>query len=171
MSAGQRPPSLESAVAIPTYRGQPAPTPADFGGTTPVGDPVTVTVLTPGRWTLLLFLGEECDGCRDFWDAATDPVGSGLASDEHVVTVVRAPGASATTAAARGALVVCAPAAFPAYGVSAAPFFSLVDGSVRSVVTEGLAWGVAQVAALVASARRGDPMIEAPRLAPGGRGR
>jgi len=49
---------------------------------------------------------------------------------------------------------VCAPAVFPAYGVSAAPFFSLVDGSVRSVVTEGLAWGVAQVAALVASARR-----------------
>jgi hypothetical protein len=68
-------------------------------------------------------------------------------------------------------LVVCAPAAFPAYGVSAAPFFSLVDGSVRSVVTEGLAWGVAQVAALVASARRGEPTIEAPRLAPGGRGR
>jgi len=52
------------------------PTPADFGGTTPVGTG-DGNRAHPGRWTLLLFLGEECDGCRDFWDAATDPVARG----------------------------------------------------------------------------------------------
>ncbi len=45
-------------------------------------------------------------------------------------------------------------AAWLAYRVQGPPFFVLVDGSADRVVTEGVAWGVSQIAEHVRAARR-----------------
>ena len=50
------------------------------------------------------------------------------------------------------------------YGVSGAPFFSLVAGD--RVLTEGVAWGVEQTAAHVGAALRGQASPEVARLRP-----
>lgn len=149
------PPPLDHLVTIPT---RPPGAPArDLAGTDLDGSACAVEVARPGRWSLLLFLGPGCDACVPFWSAARAPGALGLVEGDEVVTVVRE---DADVAAVRSLLetlpaarrpVVVTVAAWRAYGVQGPPVFVLVDG--ERVVTEGVAWSVAQVAADVRRAR------------------
>jgi hypothetical protein len=176
-----RPPALDSLVTVPTYRDQPATIATDPTGSGLDGQPRNVPVVGTGRWSLLLFLSSRCDGCRQFWEALGDPVGSGLTTDETVVVVTRDPGeeeVAAVRGLAMGSVpVVMSTATWSAYRVQGPPFFSLVDGGVGVgspdvpasplsgvepskadgrgplVTTEGVAWSVQQVADDVRRAR------------------
>lgn len=151
------PPILGNLVQVPV-RTAAAPA-VDVSGTDLWGRAVVAGVATPGRWTLLLFLGSRCDGCLPFWGAADVPASLGLLSGDAVRVVTHDAGneeAGAVRALFAGlgaaALAVMSSPAWRAYGVQGPPFFSLVDGvAVRS---EGVAWSVAQVAADVGRARR-----------------
>ncbi len=167
-------------MPVPTYRDRPVTVATDPVGTDLVGAPCRVPVVGTGRWSLVVFLSSGCHGCRDLWRALEDPVGSGLVEDESVVVVTRDAGEEDVDALRRLAggpvPVVMSTATWSAYRVQGPPFFSLVDGRVGTlclgpegvqgsegeqmapgplrVVTEGVAWGVAQVAADVRRARR-----------------
>ncbi len=158
------PPALDRLVPVPTHRDHPATVARDLSGRGADGRPVAVPVVGTGHWTLLLFLSGGCQGCLPLWEALADPVGSGLAGDELVVAVTRDDGEDdpvAVRALLPGPVpVVMSSAAWDAYRVTGPPFFVLVDGSAPAgldrevpVVTEGVAFGVAQVAADVRRAR------------------
>ena len=156
----RRPPDLAGLVPVPTYRDRPATPSSDIAGVDLAGDPRTVPVVATGRWSLLLFLSSGCDGCVGLWDALGDPVASGLVSTETAVAVTRDPDeedvASLSALAPPSACVVLSTAAWAAYRVQGAPFFALVDGRApgsSTVATEGVAWGVSQIAADVRRAR------------------
>jgi hypothetical protein len=162
-----RPPApvLDGLVPIPTYRDRPATPVSDVVGVDLDRRAVDVRVLGTGRWTLLVFLSSHCDGCRPLWDALAGPTVSGLATDERVVAVTHGPdvedvAALRTLAPAGGAdaeaspVVVMATDAWSAYRVQGPPFFVLVDGVADRVVTEGVAWGVTQIAGHVRMARQ-----------------
>lgn len=143
----------------------------DVEGTDLWGRAVRAELATPGRWTLLLFLGSRCDGCAPFWGAAGAPGSLGLSATDHVRIVTRDAGvedAAAVRALLAGlraaALAVMSTPAWRAYGVLGPPFFTAVDGA--AVRSEGVAWSVDQVAADVARARRRG----APSQTPEGRG-
>lgn len=157
-------PVLTGLVPIPTYRDRPATPASDLSGVDLSGAPVDLAVLGTRTWTLLLFLSSDCHGCRDMWEALADPVGAGLTTDEGVVAVTHDPAHEDPTALRAlvlpSAPVVMSDAAWTAYRVQGPPFFVLVDGTADRVVTEGVAWGVAQVGdhlrAARSSARRPD---------------
>jgi hypothetical protein len=167
---------LDRLVPIPTYRDRPATPASDLSGVDLSGQPLDVRVLGTGMWTLLVFLSSGCDGCRDLWDALGDPAGSGLVTDEQVVAVTRGPDHEDVAALRRLAPPAGAPGTDPsgttgadpiqgpppvvmsspawsAYRVQGPPFFVLVDGTGDRVVTEGVAWGVPQIAEHVRAAR------------------
>jgi len=155
-------PVLKGLVPIPTYRDQPATPASNLSGVDLSGAPVHIPVLGTATWTLLLFLSSGCHGCGDMWEELADPVGAGLATDEGVVAVTHGPayedvaalGQLAPTPVAGTELVVMADEAWSAYRVQGPPFFVLVDGTADRVVTEGVAWGVSQVAEHIRSARQ-----------------
>ncbi len=159
------PPVLDGLVPIPTYRDRPATPASDVTGVDLTGRAIDVRVLGTGRWTLLVFLSSHCDGCRPLWDALADPTASGLAGDERVVAVTHGPdhediaalralAPAGSTGAEVSPAVVMATAAWSAYRVQGPPFFVLVDGAADRVVTEGVAWGVSQIAGHVRMARQ-----------------
>jgi hypothetical protein len=119
------------------------------------GQFVEVDPATPGRWTLLLFLSEHCEGCGPFWEAAGDPEGHGLDHLDLVVLVRRVVDRDALDVLADGieVPVLIAPSAYDEYRVAGAPFYVAVDGGQPMVATEGVAWSVPQVLADVARAR------------------
>jgi hypothetical protein len=141
-------PSLEHLVAVPTYRDRPSTETTDLSGTDLAGQPVSVEVTAAGRRTLLLFLSSTCDGCRPLWEAANEPARWGLPAGGAVVVVTREAEdvAALRRLAPPGTVLVASEGAWGAYGAQGAPFFALVDGGRRRVVTEGVAWAVAQVA-------------------------
>jgi hypothetical protein len=143
-------------VPIPTYRDAPSTPASDLAGTEPSGAAVGVAVLGVGHCTLLLFLSMSCDGCRELWAALGEgavwaPEGGTV--DVVPVVVTRGPGDEDPEALRRvappGVAVVQSSDAWRAYRVQGPPFFVLVDGPSGRVVTEGVAWGVSQVAAHV----------------------
>lgn len=153
--AGRAGPSPEQLVAVPTFRDEPSTAPADLEGTDLAGRPVTSSLTAPGRLTLLLFLSSSCGGCAPLWAAAAAPEHWGLPPDASVVAVTR--GAPSEDVAVLRSVVppevalVISDAAFRSYRVLGAPFFTLVLGGRPRVITEGVAVGVAQVSAAVAS--------------------
>ncbi len=158
--AGPVRPDLSGLRPIPTFVDRPTTLASDFEGRDLSGAEVSVTVRRPGQWTLLLFLSSDCDGCLPFWQALTDPPAHGLTVDQ-VVVVAQGSG-KGDAAAVRPlvppqslALVVTSPEAYTAYRVHGGPFFVLVDGSAPVVATEGVAWGLSQVADDVAAAGLG----------------
>ncbi len=83
-------PELSDLVAIP---GGAPPAPAsDVEGRDLTGRRRTLGLTTPGRWTLLLFLGSHCDGCLPFWSVPRAPLSCGLEPQDRVVLVTRGPG-------------------------------------------------------------------------------
>lgn len=167
-------PDLRHLVAVPT--GAPPLPAADIEGQDLLGRERVLHTASPGRWTLLLFLGTRCDGCLPFWSLAGAPERSGLSLQDASVVVTR--GAADEEPEALAALLdaglverlrssegahppeppslsdalIMSDMAWPSYRVHGAPFFVLLDG-VR-VVSEGVAWTVEQVASDVARARR-----------------
>jgi hypothetical protein len=167
---GAEPPRLPGLVPVPTYRDTPVTEVVDLTGVDLAGRPVAVAVVGPGRWTLLLFLSSGCLGCREFFAAAGDPASSGLVTDETVVVVTRDRGHEDLAALADlvvpGTPVLMSSLAWRAYRVHGPPFFVLAEGSRTRAVTEGVAWGVDQVAAHLRAARAGSTGPEVPRLIP-----
>jgi hypothetical protein len=163
--AADQPPALESLVAVPTYRDQPATLAADVSGLGLRGERVDVRLVGTGRRALLLFLSTGCQGCRQIWEVLADPVGNGLVTDEVVVAITHDPGrqdlAALRSVVPAGIPVVMSSAAWTTYRVQGPPFYALVDGSNTGggggrpirVVTEGVAWGAAQIADDVRRAR------------------
>src|SRR5579875_4033106 len=166
-------PRLEHLVAVPT--GSPGAPATDVEGWDLDGRVRTLRVASPGRWTLLVFLGARCDGCRPFWSVAGAPTAVGLSARDEVVVVTRGPkeedpaelaelagppepaappGAPERSCRTAGALVM-SDAAWRAYRVHGPPFFVLLDGV--KVVVEGVLWSLEQLAADVARARRRGP--------------
>lgn len=159
-----QPPELKHLVPVPTGK-SPLPA-ADVDGCDLLGRPQRLRLQNrDGRWTLLLFLGSRCDGCFPFWPSAAAPEALGLESGDAAVIVTRAPANEDTVAladlVARGrtgegvetpAGLFMSDQAWDAYQVHGPPFFVLVDG--EKVATEGVAWGVEQVAADVARVRQ-----------------
>lgn len=150
-------------VAVPT--GTPRLPASDVEGWDLTGRRRTLRLASPGRWTLLFFLGSHCDGCLPFWAVPRTPAACGLEPGDAAVVVTRGPEEEEpeVLAAMLGAppaghpadaseLLVMSSEAWRTYRVHGAPFFVLLDGSV--VATEGVAWSVEQVAADVARARR-----------------
>jgi hypothetical protein len=165
------PVDLDHLVAIPTYRDAPATSAADLAGTDAERTGVQVRVVGTAAWTLLLFLSSSCDGCRTLWDAVE---GGWTLEDGAIdlVVVTRDPAEQdprALPALPPGVPLVMSSAAWSDYRVYGPPFFVLVDGPGRRVVTEGVAWGIEQMADHVARARR-DPTCgpDVPRLNPQG---
>ncbi len=152
-------------VAVPT--GAPRLPASDVEGRDLTGHRRTLRLASPGRWTLLLFLGSNCDGCLPFWTVPRTPTVCGLEPDDEAVVVTRGPDEEEPEALAAmiGApaggdpadadvsqLLVMSAEAWRIYRVHGAPFFVLLDGA--GVATEGVAWSVEQLAADVARARR-----------------
>lgn len=161
MNRGRQAPSLEDLVAVPTYRDRPSTEAADLSGTDLSGQPVHVEVAVAGRLSLLLFLSSTCEGCRPLWEATDEPARWGLPAGGIVVAVTRGERAEDVAALRRlappGTKVVLSEDAWRTYGAQGAPFFALVDGGRRQVVTEGVAWAVGQVAAAVGRAVASGP--------------
>lgn len=158
--AGADPPLLEHLASVPVRRqGAPTAPAVDVRGVDLDGAAQLVHVALPGRWSLLVFLGARCDGCQPFWEAfaAASPPALGMAPHDSVVVVTHEPpredaGAlRALVAGSAGGAVVMSDNAWPAYRVLGPPFFVLVDG--EHVISEGVAWSIAQVAADVRRAR------------------
>lgn len=164
-SGAPGPPRLEHLVAVP-LRAAPRGA-ADISGVDLAGTPRRVALTTPGSWTLLLFLGLHCDACAPFWTAPASKAALGLHDEDAVELVVRTPRDESGRLELREVVrlvrepadVVVSDDAWATYGVLGPPFFVLVDG--ESVVTEGVAWSVGQVAADVRRARA-RPQTEEP---------
>ena len=170
MSDGRPAPDLPGLVAVPTYRDRPSTTAADVAGVRLDGDPARITVRGTGHWSLLFFLSSGCQGCLEIWEALGRAGGGGMVSDEAVVVVTREPGREDVGTLRRlappGVPVVLSAQAWSAYRVHGPPFFVLVDGRDDRVVTEGVAWGPAQIGDHVRRARAGLAGPEVPLLVP-----
>lgn len=155
--------SLDHLVSVPVRTAPLAA--ANVTGTDIEGRLVTLRVASAGVWTLLVFVGSHCDGCAPFWRAVTDPASLGLEEGDVAIAVTHdleredlraieralVPTGTGSDPGTLGRIVMSS-GAWRAYGVQGPPFFVLVDG--EAVVTEGVAWSVAQVRADVGRARR-----------------
>ena len=136
---------LRRARPIPTYRDQPATSPADIRGVTPGGDRLTVTVVNAVEPVLLVFVSSSCLGCRDLWEGTAE-LRTSLPEGVQIVFVTRGPeheDAEAIAALDPGYTpIVMSSPAFLDYRVGGPPFLVVVAaGEVR---TEGVAWGIAE---------------------------
>jgi hypothetical protein len=138
---------LHRVRPVPTYRDHPATSACDIEGVGPDGSAVTVPIRGSSGPFLLLFLSADCHGCRDLWDG-TAALGRALPAAVRSVIVTRGPehedaGAIAALAP-EDVTTVMSSAAYADYRVAGAPFLVLVAGD--DVLTEGVAWGVAETA-------------------------
>jgi hypothetical protein len=134
--------------------GEPAP---DVNGTTPSGDPASLSFAGGmGGATLLAFLSTGCSTCAGFWEEFDEQA---LPGDIRAVIVTKGsereqPARVRELAPAR-VPVLMSSAAWREYGVPGAPYFVLVDGSVQG---EGVATTWRALSSLVGDAvadRRG----------------
>jgi hypothetical protein len=141
-TAGLRP--IPSGIS-----GEPPPWPAvDLVGTTPSGEPTTVTVRATAGRLLLAFLSVDCVGCQQFWDGFRSDGGPGLPADVDAAIVTRGT-ASLEVGEVRsiahgitGTPVVMSDLAWADYRVTGYPFFVLIDRASGRVSGEtvGLDW-------------------------------
>ncbi len=154
----------------------PAP---DLTGTTPGGDVVSLSFTATGASpTLLAFLTSGCSTCAGFWETLAEPR---LPPDVQTVIVAHGPERERPTKLASLAPetvpVVMSSAAWSDYRVPGAPYFVLVDGTIRG---EGVATTWQALSSLVsdavaderqaggdARARRIDDTLAAAGIGPG----
>jgi hypothetical protein len=142
---------------IPTYRDHPATSPSNIEGVGPDGSAVTLRVLESAEPVLLLFLSADCLGCHDLWQG-TPELGRSLPEGVRTIIVTRGPEheeAGTIAALAPGDVTtVMSSSAYNDYRVGGAPFLVVVKGSV--VLTEGVAWGIAETVRATRQALEGD---------------
>jgi len=130
-----------------------APAPALVAGPTPHGEIVAIALDRPGERTLLLFLSSGCGTCAPFWDGLRSGGLAARLSGVRVLVVARdATEESPSLLAGLGGpelLVVLASEVWEAFGVPGSPYAVLVDGTSRSVIGQGVAHTVEQLAGLV----------------------
>jgi hypothetical protein len=142
----------QAAVPAPTAPERPPGAPAmPLAGPTPAGDAIQLDFGAAGGGpTLLAFLTSGCATCAGFWET----LGQARLPD-GVRTVVVAHGAERERPARLrklappGIPVVMSSQAWRDYGVPGAPYFVLVDGSIRG---EGAATSWAALSSLVGDA-------------------
>jgi len=131
-----------------------APAVTGLAGTSPDGDPLEVTLV--GRRTVLLFLTSSCYGCRPLWAGlGTRPDGGAREqeAEEGARLLLVTPSPSTESARDVAALahprrqVLMSSEAWHAFGVTAAPWFVVVDEGV--IAAEGAAPPPGDVAALL----------------------
>ncbi len=147
---------LRRARPIPTGVGEPQTPAVDIVGTDCAGAGFSVPVRGPlaPEWTLLVFLSTSCVGCADLWALVCAGVPESTTGESPVVVtavvaVTRGPGNEDPSAVARvcpsRGRVVMSDDAWADYRVTGAPFFVVVHRDARTVVREGVAWGVDNV--------------------------
>ncbi len=118
------------------------------------------------RPALFLFLSGNCDGCVPFANALRSPRSSGLVLEETVIVAI-APGDSGgielVVDSAAEVPVLLGPEPWAAFHVHGAPFFALFDPVTHTLLTEGVAWEVAQVRRHCLAAYKGED-LSVPRL-------
>jgi hypothetical protein len=125
-------------------------------GTALDGRPLVVRLAGAGDRTLLAFLSSSCITCRGLWAELADDLTASLPPGTDVL-IVTEDGADERAVAVRGLAprgvpLVMSSATWRRYGVSAAPYFALVDGSSGRVVAAGTAANGAEVLRLVQAA-------------------
>jgi hypothetical protein len=141
-AAGPVPPAAPARVP-----GAPAPA---LAGPTPAGDAVSLDFGAAGAPTLLAFLTSGCATCAGFWETLGDrelPPGVRAVVVTHGSERERP--ARLRELSPAGIPVVMSSQAWADYGVPGAPYFVLVDGTIRG---EGVATTWAALSSLVADA-------------------
>jgi hypothetical protein len=124
----------DAPIPAPSASRTAAGTPAHpIAGTTPDGDAVTLDFSGGTQHaTLLAFLSSGCTTCAGFWEQLGDPL---LPDGTRIVIVAhgaeRERPAKLRELAPTGVPVVMSSAAWEDYRVPGAPYFVLVDGTVR----------------------------------------
>ena len=159
---------LARAKPIPVDRGASPILVQPILGQVISGSQVTISPGEAEGFTLLLFASASCHGCHELLMAARNPAEFGLDSElDRALVIVRDSGdLGSIQELSTEATCVASVATFDNYGVTGTPFFSLVDPSLETVATEGVAWGVDTVRSAVAAARAGHRSVEIPRLTP-----
>jgi hypothetical protein len=125
-------------------------------GTTPGGRRLTVELDGPGRRTLVGFLTSTCVTCRGLWAEFGDDLASRLPQGTGVVIVTEDAAAERVAAvrdlAPRGVPVVMSSATWREFGVGAAPYFVLLDGTTGRILAADTAADGDAVVRLVRSA-------------------
>ncbi len=141
-------PTLRPPAASPPRSGQPAPA---LTGTTPQGDAIVLDLASTAQApTLLAFLTTGCTTCQAFWESLAQP-----RLPRNVSTVIVSHGtdrespARIRKLAPRDTPVVMSSAAWGDYRVPGAPYFVLVDTTIRG---EGVATTWEALASLVGDA-------------------
>jgi hypothetical protein len=138
-------PSTAGAGDGALRRGRPRGTPAPaIAGVTPAGDALSLAFST-GAPTLLAFLTSGCTTCAGFWDA----LGERRLLDVQTVIVThgaeRELPAKLASLAPDGIPVVMSEDAWEHYAVPGAPYFVLVDGTIRGEGTSSTWQGLASL--------------------------
>jgi hypothetical protein len=140
--------ALTPPPGVPRREGTVAPA---ISGATPDGDALTLDFAGPAAApTLLAFLTSDCNTCESFWETLAEP----RLPDEVRIAIVthgvegERPVRLRSLAPAGVPVVMCS-AAWEDYRVPGAPYFVLVDGSIRG---EGVATTWQALASLVADA-------------------
>jgi hypothetical protein len=149
-----------SAPAVPASAARdPGASAPSLAGTTPAGDAVSLTFAgAASAPTLLAFLTTGCTTCAGFWETFAEhrlPTGVQAVIVAHGTE--REQPARLRKLAPAGVPVVMSSAAWEDYEVPGAPYFVLVDGTIRG---EGVATSWHALSSLVGDA------IEDQRLAP-----
>ena len=117
---------------------RPRPAPDSVSGTTLQGETQTKTL---DGLTLIVAIKQSCDGCRDFVNSSLDEL------DDVTVMILSDTGDSAEEWGDAVQPILVAPAALAALDIRWPPFYVLVDPARRLIVSEGVVFGPAQVAA------------------------
>lgn len=131
----------------------------DMEGTTPLGDPIAVTLAGAPQLSLLAFLSTTCGTCLEFWRAFAEPGNEHVAgTTSKLVIVTKGPEQESPDDVARLAPrhveVVMSQGAWERYEVPYAPYFVLVDGHESRVIGDGVASSYDELRELLAPAMR-----------------
>jgi hypothetical protein len=159
-------PRLAPAVTPERHRGTPAPA---IAGPTPDGDAISLELgASGGEPTLLAFLTTGCSTCAGFWETLGEPR---LPAGVRTVVVThgeeRERPAALRRLAPDGIPVVMSSQAWRDYAVPGAPYFVLVDATIRG---EGAATSWSALSSLVSDAiedARASQMGAPPRASSG----
>jgi hypothetical protein len=131
----------------------------DVEGVSPWGEPARFRVVGVPRWSCLLFLSTTCLACTAFWGKLDDLPAFGLDGGDLVLGITRGPSREHVAQLRRLATipdrVVMSDPAWEHYGVASAPSFLVVDGASACVASEGVAWSVEQIRAIIGALRTG----------------